>query len=192
MGLLTHWPVFYNLHEDEQFFAFKDRHYHVDVRFTVAAQRRRMGAGRDGYAAEDDSWEAVCANMQGVPVAGLRGASYEGEDMGQFPPHADIIWKSLKCYRADIPYAFHAAPIDHVKRELRGPAGIKDTWSGQVLPKARTGWVCPHKNFPLGQFAPVDGIITCPMHGLQVHAETGRVLGSCPRTTRLTGYPSLL
>ena len=39
------------------------------------------------------------------------------------------------------------------------------------------GWVCPHRGLDLGIMAPdKDGVITCPLHGVRVNAETGVVV----------------
>ena len=41
----------------------------------------------------------------------------------------------------------------------------------------RGGFICPHKGFNLSSVPSVDGVITCPLHGLRIDATTGRVEG---------------
>jgi hypothetical protein len=35
---------------------------------------------------------------------------------------------------------------------------------------------CPHRGYDLSQVKPKDGVITCPLHGLQFNAETKQLL----------------
>lgn len=35
---------------------------------------------------------------------------------------------------------------------------------------------CPHRGYDLSQVAPIDGVITCPLHGLQFDSATGQLL----------------
>jgi hypothetical protein len=37
---------------------------------------------------------------------------------------------------------------------------------------------CPHRGYDLSQVAPIDGKITCPLHGLEFDADTGKVLNA--------------
>ena len=46
--------------------------------------------------------------------------------------------------------------------------------AGARCQRDAAGWVCPHRQFSFGSIAPDScGIITCPLHGLQVDAATG-------------------
>lgn len=44
---------------------------------------------------------------------------------------------------------------------------------------------CPHKGFNLAQVPAVDGVKTCPMHGLRVNAATGYALTEDPAKRRI-------
>jgi hypothetical protein len=54
---------------------------------------------------------------------------------------------------------------------------MKDAFAGQQCAKGKRGFVCPHKQFPLGSTPAINGVITCPLHGLRIDAETGVLLG---------------
>jgi nitrite reductase/ring-hydroxylating ferredoxin subunit len=43
--------------------------------------------------------------------------------------------------------------------------------------RGKAGWICPHKGIALGSVPAVDGVITCPGHGLRICAASGEVLG---------------
>lgn len=38
------------------------------------------------------------------------------------------------------------------------------------------GHICPHRGFDLSTVEPVDGVLTCPLHGLQFCAKTKKLL----------------
>lgn len=65
-----------------------------------------------------------------------------------------------------------------------GPSYImspfRKSFAGQQCAKGKRGWVCPHRHIALGSTPAIDGIITCPLHGLRIEAETGKV---CSRVT---------
>lgn len=147
-GRTADWPVFPHLHRDAKFIKFDIDHYHVDPRFLNK---------RDWRCAGDDDDEAFKTSQ--VSPLSSRGA-------GVHPP---IIWRRRTCQRAAIPYQIGYAPWI---------SDMRDHFGGQQCERARTGWVCPHWNIPLGSFPAIDGVITCPLHGLRIDAETGRVVPS--------------
>ena len=55
---------------------------------------------------------------------------------------------------------------------------LNESFAGQQCRKGKRGFVCPHKLFPLGSVQVVDGVITCPLHGLRIDAQSGRCLGT--------------
>jgi hypothetical protein len=84
-------------------------------------------------------------------------------------PPAPVIWRLRKCQRSVLAYQHH---------DKEPPQKLKAHFGGEQCVRNRTGWVCPHQRFPLGSVAPVEGVLTCPMHGLRIDAETGRVLAA--------------
>lgn len=53
---------------------------------------------------------------------------------------------------------------------------IQRHYAGAKCAKGKGGWVCPHQKASLGSIMPIDGVITCPLHGLKIDAETGIVI----------------
>jgi nitrite reductase/ring-hydroxylating ferredoxin subunit len=150
------WPVFLPKHNDAEHLNFSSPHYHVDPRFV----------GKQAF-----EWAAMgprdsLASFQASPLCSRDWGREDGTQ-----PHPPVVWRKLQCKRTHLPYRF----ADLIAKKLE-PAFV-----GRQCKRARTGWVCPHKNVPLGSFASVDGVITCPLHGLRVDAETGVVLASASR-----------
>lgn len=52
---------------------------------------------------------------------------------------------------------------------------IRRHYEGVQCERGPAGWICPHRRTPLGSFPVVDGVVTCPLHGLRVAADTGIV-----------------
>jgi hypothetical protein len=82
-------------------------------------------------------------------------------------------WSRRKCVRtwfgSIIPATRHVntAPL----HDLRA------AFAGKQCAKSVGGFVCPHRNVPLGSIEQSAGVITCPLHGLRIDARTGIVLG---------------
>jgi hypothetical protein len=62
-----------------------------------------------------------------------------------------------------------------------GPSKIMDpfraAFAGQQCANSKLGWICPHKKIVLGSTPVIGGIVTCPLHGLRIDAETGKCMG---------------
>jgi hypothetical protein len=148
------WPVFLPRHNDTQFFNFPEEHYHVDPRFLTP---------RDFAIIEDYGWSRTAFEQcQGAPVAKWNAGA------GAYELSA-IVWRRRRCHRDAIPYAFgEREPIK----------AIQAHWSGQTAPRNRYGWVCPHQSAALGSMAVVDGVITCPLHGMRIRTADGMCLSA--------------
>lgn len=94
----------------------------------------------------------------------LHGERRSGKEDGPVPPPE---WRRRKCIRAAVE-GFHN-PHPAAGEMRRHYAGV------QCASNAG-GWVCPHRQAPLGSIVPVDGVITCPLHALRIDAATGVVL----------------
>jgi nitrite reductase/ring-hydroxylating ferredoxin subunit len=155
------WPVFLPKHEDREHLNFEWEHFHVDPRFLSARLFERcitaglfLSAGRHP--------DLAFAHCQRVPLVRF--------GRGREPIlHGPVVWVRMHCSRSAIPYQFGDRPT---------VAALKAHFTGRQSKRARSGWVCPHKHFPLGSIAAVDGVITCPLHGLQVRESDGVVLSS--------------
>lgn len=96
----------------------------------------------------------------------LTHAPYEPLHERANVPLGQIKMKRLKCLRAPLPFD---GPDDFTTK-------FNAAFAGQQCGKGKRGWVCPHKHFPLGTIEPVDGVLKCPLHGLQIDAATGKCL----------------
>lgn len=76
-------------------------------------------------------------------------------------------WASRKCRHAMTEFPTYHMPVVAMQRHL---AGVQ-------CQRHETGWVCPHRGFRLGSIEPdSNGIILCPLHGLQIDAASGKVI----------------
>ncbi len=79
--------------------------------------------------------------------------------------------KRRKCVRSYLEF------IIEWRRDTRPMAALIAKFAGQECAAGKGGWICPHRKASLGSIQPVDGIITCPLHGLRIDAASGKVLG---------------
>lgn len=85
-------------------------------------------------------------------------------------PFGPIELRKRKCVRSDLelrlPYYANPRPIGELQRAL----------AGHQCARGHGGFICPHRKASLGSIASIDGVITCPLHGLRIDAQTGTVL----------------
>lgn len=98
----------------------------------------------------------------------LRGAQYQPLHSRSHQELGPIKFAQRTCLRE--PNSF-TGPPDFV---LKFHSAFADRQCG----KGKRGFVCPHKHFPLGSIEAIDGVVTCPLHGLRIDAATGKCLGS--------------
>lgn len=147
-GHRDHWPVIGPFHTDKQFFAFDYGHYHIDGRFLNAHQR--------DYA--EHRFYTLGAQIQRTPLM-TRG--------GFNDPMPKPELKRRKCWISHLDYEHsHEEPVQKLAKHF----------AGQQCAHGKSGWICPHQKAPLGSIAAIDGVITCPLHGLRFDAATGIAL----------------
>lgn len=155
------WPVLGPMHRDPEL-NFDLDHYHVDSRF-VSERAYRSAANYSGGTVYRD----VNVVFEGVP---LNRADHHWDDKGvrtrSTIPHPPVVWRPLTCKRE----------LHKVTRVPELARKIEASWVGKTCKRGKHGFICPHRNLPLGTIAPVDGVITCPLHGLRIDAATGVVL----------------
>jgi hypothetical protein len=152
-GFSHEWPVFPFRHEDGEFLAFPYFHFHLDPRFMNKWQWKHAASFSDFMSRREGVAPFISTQRSPLCSRGI-----------EVP--ADFTWARRTCQRAEIPYYFREV-ID---------SKLTPAFAGQQCAKARTGWVCPHKHFPLGQIPAEDRVITCPLHGLRIDVDTGVVL----------------
>jgi nitrite reductase/ring-hydroxylating ferredoxin subunit len=146
------WPVIGPRHNDKRFLRFPWQHYHVDGRFLT---KRQMS-----FAKRQGRWVGGGSIAETVAASPLFS-------MGRGEPAPAPTMKRRKCTSASIPYTAH------------GQQPIRDLaahYAGRQCRASEQGWVCPHQQTPLGSIQPVDGVVTCPLHGLRIDCRTGVVL----------------
>lgn len=177
-GANTNWPVFPTRHEDAEHLNFPWPHYHVDPRFVSPTDWKvievQLGDAESAFQRyplqrmADDARFGAGVDRQRIDLA-------EADTV----PHPPIVWRARVCHRSDIVYMHnHATAVEQLRR----------TYAGQTCRTNKAGWICPHKNYPLGSHAPDPlGIITCPLHGLRIEASSGVVLAPEVRPKRERG-----
>lgn len=169
-GRTDDWPVTGPAHEDERFFNFPWRHFHIDIRFLSWRQRRHIEAHRPPF---------VCLQRMVArsPLSEFNNDRLPEPALGR-----------RHCWSADTTW-----PEPH-NPKVRN---LQTHYAGDLCRRSAFGFVCPHRGARLGSIAPVDGVITCPLHGLRIDAATGLVLSTCggaggPPSAgeRATGAPS--
>lgn len=82
-------------------------------------------------------------------------------------PMPSIEFRAVRCRRAMPVYPHHDQKII---------IGIQRDYAEQQCASGKGGWICPHRKFSLGSIEPIDGVITCPLHGMKIDAATGRAM----------------
>lgn len=154
-GVTKDWPVMGARHDDAEHLNFPHLHYHVDIRFL---SDRTIGSSFYGSAHKGAS-SPLC---------------YRG-DNDKFIDHPAPIFKRRKCLRGSHEYPLERAADSEAFRTMWA------AYAGAICKQGKAGFICPHRHFPLGSIAAIDGVITCPLHGLRIDAETGIVLANAER-----------
>jgi nitrite reductase/ring-hydroxylating ferredoxin subunit len=161
-GYVREWPVFPIRHSDVEFLNFANPHYHVDPRF-VGIRAWRAAVDWGSWSGLD---ETAFSSFQRAPLCRDRLGEWARD-----PGHA-LTWSVRRCHRAEIPYQHH---------DKASIQALAKHFDGHQAKRGARGWVCPHKRFALGSIVPdAEGVLTCPLHGLRIAADTGRCLGPTP------------
>lgn len=144
------WPVWGSKHNDVEFFNFETLHYHIDPRFLT----KRHRAEASGYGDR--------TTLQTIQAQPLNHAKLKSG-----PPKPQL--RRMRCSMAHSEWGY----ADRVT-----VANLNTAFAGKQCAMGKRGFVCPHKLFPLGSIEAVDGVITCPLHGLRIDAKTGSCIGA--------------
>jgi len=148
-GARLWWPVIGPKHDDIEFFEFPYKHYHSDPRFFTRAHWSRMWDRREGGKMMD----AIGAPLNSISLPN--------------GPRAPTL-RRMRCTLDVIDYpAARSKPICEINAKF----------AGHQCDKGKSGWICPHRHVPLGSVKPIDGVITCFLHGMRIDAQTGQCLG---------------
>lgn len=160
------WPVMGEAHRDKEIIGFPDLHYHIDWRF-VSARTYHRHVASDFYRSESKA-------AFGVPLM-LMPEKRDGyfrrpRQFGDVPGEIETRRRRLKCKRSLPPYPHGAAPWMARLSEHHAAACLKHR-------------VCPHRGYDLSREPVVDGVVTCPLHGLRWNVETGACVQPSPPQT---------
>jgi hypothetical protein len=168
---LDDWPVLGPAHSDERFFPhFHYVHWHIDVRFTTAAQRRHI----EGF---------FGSLNKGIGVGVIIEMSYRhapGETFVngvQFGTKPHLVRR--RCWRGDgvhfrwhggLPHLTDATQWNNIARHNQERDGKGCEPAGARCVRTRDGRkLCPHQRVDLTNFSPdAEGTVVCPAHGLRV------------------------
>jgi hypothetical protein len=138
------WPVIGPRHEDAKIIKFSHWHYHVDARFIAPRT----------WAFLERSWKGPEYAVASTPLC-----------WRPMPEHPPIVFKERRCWRNPIYLGKNAVLIPWLVKLQNAHAECR-----LLGPQKR----CPHQGAPLASVhADAYGIVTCPLHGLRWHADTG-------------------
>ncbi|SMD18204.1 Rieske 2Fe-2S domain-containing protein [Rhizobium sp. RU36D] len=147
--MVRDWPVIGPKHNDRHCLGFDHDHYHIDPRFVPE------------FSCYGQFWRLV----GGSPIMSRGGLN----------PHGlpTPVWRRRMCKRLANPEL--GVFYELASRSPQWHCHFRE-WTGRRARRSGQGWMCPHRNVSLVDQAPVDGVITCPLHLLRIDAATGVVL----------------
>lgn len=171
------WPVIGPQHEAAEYIRFPHQHYHIDARFLVAEKARaanRWGSdGDDVFATPINRVWPTGWNprlFQGI------NESHVGLDLDDMPEGIEEdrylrVMRTL-CKREYPAHVLHEPNQTTAKHGFQGwLPELEDAYENERLLPGR---ICPHRGGDLSTFRPdPEGCVTCPLHGLKWHVETG-------------------
>ena len=177
------WPVNGPLHDDEHLLNFPWDHWHIDHRFVTVAKWRAGATLERGpklhfYSrplhtmfVEPLGYPKPVDHIKMPAVGDADAGTHESEDVirqRRVKPYLETLprksWYQLRrkvCLRQ-----YESIPeLEKFSEKLR-----EDFIASRLDLKRR---ICPHKGADLSTIPVRDGVIECPLHGLQFCAETG-------------------
>ena len=173
---LKWWPVIGPAHSDSEIIRYKPVHWHVDFRFLNKTDRVSLVS-----TITSPVWGHPLHDVFAVPISWVspEGITIACQDqahdhiLGEVAvgdlPHEGIPPES---YMRTIRRKF-VAHYPTYPPTVRWLGRLRDAYQGCRL---KPGMVCPHKGADLTGIKPEDGIITCPLHGLEWCAKTGELV----------------
>lgn len=159
------WPVMGEAHRDQEIIGFPDLHYHIDWRF-VSARTYHRHVGSDIYRGES---KAAFGLILMLLPENRKGYFYRARKFDDAPGEIEARRRRLKCKRDLPPYPHAIAPWMERLSRHHATACLRHR-------------VCPHRGYDLSREPVIDGIVTCPLHGLRWNVETGECVQPSPST----------
>lgn len=101
------------------------------------------------------------------PLADVQRRPINGDPFPDGPPAPTL--RRMRCSRADVQWQ---------KPGSKPTRALNSAFDGRQCARSERGWICPHQRFPVGATPAIDGIVTCPLHGMRIHGETGICAGA--------------
>lgn len=174
LPLAARWiPVIGPIHDDLEVLGFEPRHWHVDFRFLRKKDQRTFDKHFGHRLVYTQPITAVLPDLPSLDCTVPGHRHWLGSIRVDELPHEGIPPESyMRVMRRKMMADYPSYP-----RTISWLRPLEDAYQGHRL---KAGMVCPHKGVDLSGIQPVDGVITCPLHGLGWCAETGELV----RTTK--------
>ena len=144
-------PILLPWHEDAAIIGFPHPHYHYDPRF--------LGP----WEYEGFSFNKILTRHPVITYPELRVA-----DTSLTFFTGSITFRRLKCKRVMPEYPVFAKDW----HDRHWPGLLECTYATKQLKHG----ICPHKGIDLTTCPVIDGVVTCPGHGLRWNVKTGRLV----------------
>ena len=161
-------PVLGPAHRDAEVINFEWKHFHVDLRFLPDRVRR-----------DTSSVQSRCvgsvAGVFALPITSVWPSGYRSKERPRNSVMLDRLplglplesWFTVRRSTCRV-VAYPPYPATLWAREL------EKMYAGARL---KPGQICPHRGADLSTFEPDEaGCVTCPLHGLRWHVESGRLV----------------
>ena len=102
------------------------------------------------------------------------------DNNGDFPTPQNTHSKYIFCEnirpkdKIDGVIQYFALPV--INEDFKAITGVENIAKSKLKHKCIHKGKCPHRGYDLSQVNPIDGVITCPLHGLKFSAKTSMVL----------------
>lgn len=178
-GRVDWYPVIGPLHEDNEFIGFQHQHFHVDYRFLPFRARDRSYSCRVRFSEVFGSPISTIAPLLDSPLECFEQGHVHAWSEHPFQPMIRL---------DDLPH--EGVPLESYyatkQKKFLGDYPEYPSKSAYWIPKMeevfkeaklKPGMICPHRGADLSGISPdpVDGTITCPLHGLRWCVSTGEL-----------------
>lgn len=158
-------PVIGTIHDDRKHIGAAFQHLHVDYRFLRSEIRTALDH-------KPHSSPKRLNRVFSTPVSNVWPLGLDDHPISLDDPQlADV---PIATWLVTRPRVYHGPYPDYPHDIAPWTKAMNQAYAGQSL---IDGTTCPHQGTDLSGFAPnAQGVITCPLHGLQWCAKTGKIV----------------
>lgn len=143
-------PVINHPHNDNEN-GQKEVHYHADYRFIK-------------YTKEMEGWIGKYSNGKTI------------ERIVVINSHSTHVYCQSRRPQIGVHGTFGYYILPVINEEFVGVTSVELIKNSTLKHKCIHKGKCPHRGYDLSQVVPIDGKITCPLHGLKFNSETGNLI----------------